>query len=205
MRRRGFRAAGFSPILRATQIGGIGMGRAALLFSLALTFAPHAAAEKFSMIPGVECDRDAQLCTDERGPSVGLTRLYLGDEAADRLLATLEALDDARPPAPTEPAEPTIHYPKRGVACDDLVETCYTAKGHHNGMTKATYGSDAVKSLARRAALPPGDLDAIVRPGRGEVCDRSSQTCYSDGRADASLTRLQFGADAAAGVEARSP
>jgi len=39
--------------------------------------------------PGVICDRSAAICFDRQGPSIGLTREYLGNPAAMRLTANL--------------------------------------------------------------------------------------------------------------------
>ncbi len=39
--------------------------------------------------PGVVCDRPQQICFDSQGPSLELTRLYLGPRASNRLLTQL--------------------------------------------------------------------------------------------------------------------
>jgi hypothetical protein len=46
---------------------------------------------------GVVCDRSAAICYDKQGPSIGLTRQYLGNSAALRLTSNLSGR-----PAPTD-------------------------------------------------------------------------------------------------------
>lgn len=47
--------------------------------------------------PGVVCDQAVGICFDRQGPSIGLTRQYLGNSAAQRLTASLSGR-----PLPTE-------------------------------------------------------------------------------------------------------
>lgn len=45
---------------------------------------------------GVVCNRTREVCYDHAGPSIGLTRLFHGEAAADALTADLRSLDPAR-------------------------------------------------------------------------------------------------------------
>ncbi|QVL53725.1 MAG: hypothetical protein KFB97_05085 [Cyanobium sp. M30B3] len=66
--------------------------------------------------PGVICDRSAAICFDRQGPSIGLTRQYLGNAAAMRLTANLSG----RPVA-------SEFILSNGVFCSVAQSACWTS------------------------------------------------------------------------------
>jgi hypothetical protein len=66
--------------------------------------------------PGVICDRAAAICFDRQGPSIGLTKQYLGSSAALRLTANLSGR-----PIPSE------FSLSNGSFCNVSQSTCWTS------------------------------------------------------------------------------
>ncbi len=66
--------------------------------------------------PGVVCDRAASICFDRQGPSIGLTKQYFGNNAAQRLTANLSGR-----PLPTE------FSLSNGSFCSVSQSTCWTS------------------------------------------------------------------------------
>jgi hypothetical protein len=106
--------------------------------------------------PGVICDRVASICFDRQGPSIGLTREYLGSGAALRLTANLSG----RP----VPSEFTL---SNGSICSVAQATCWTSnrRDRFNEMlTRELYpNSPALQSNVTKTL----GLCSITQRGRG--------------------------------------
>ncbi len=94
-------------------------------------------------------------------------------------------------------ADGAIYSPRRGVYCDEEVETCYTAKGGHVGTTEDQFGVPAAQRLEARLDDGARSARGIFRPQGGVVCDRGSEVCYDRDGASLVLTREEFGHGAA--------
>lgn len=108
------------------------------------------------------------------------------------------ATDHYGAPRRSRGAEGAIYSPKRGIACDESVGTCYAAKGGHAEVTEQQFGEAAARRLSRRIEEEgQRGARAIVRPADGVVCDRLSEVCYDRGGASLRETRREFGGGAA--------
>lgn len=165
---------------------------ALLLASLALAAcqtssapeAPTAAAEPepeskpvFEPARGVSCDRQTKVCNYKGGATVGLTRIFFGDGAADAIDVQQAAIHYRYDP---------IFKPNPDESCDTLVTTCYDGSGASEDLTRRYFGSKAAKMLSDRRSQ-------IVRYGKYVTCDRTSQVCYDRLGAGVGVTRLYLG------------
>jgi hypothetical protein len=132
----------------------------------------------FEPASGVRCDRSTRVCEYRGGPTVGLTRLFFGDAAADGLAPQMASSSYAYDP---------IFKPNPRASCDTLVTTCYEAGGASLELTRNYFGADAATRLEKRKA------SEIVRYGDYITCDRLSQVCYDRMGAGVGVTRLYLG------------
>lgn len=143
----------------------------------------------FEPASGVTCNRITQVCAFKEGPTVGLTRLFFGDAAADELSATRG--DTGRDP---------LFKPSGGGFCDTLVTTCYGEDGASAELTTKYFGHNAAARLAKRQADPQ---NGIYRPNSYITCDRMSGVCYDRMGAGWGATRMYLDAEAAEKLAAR--
>jgi len=132
--------------------------------------------DRFEPARGVVCRRSARVCDWRGGPSVGLTRLFFGDPAADSLAPKL---------APSFRYDP-IFKPSPDQSCDTLVTTCYDRGGASAELTKRYFGAEAARRLEARSA-------SVVRYGQWVTCDKTSSVCYDRLGAAVGVTRLYLG------------
>lgn len=126
--------------------------------------------------PGVRCDSSRQVCFDQQGPDVELTRQYFGDEASERLARQ-------RPE----------HQGHQGhVLCEPAVQVCADRQGPDVNLTRQHFGEAAADRLVRELS----HQGAVFEPRPGISCDRSQRICYDRQGADVQWTRLFFGEDA---------
>jgi hypothetical protein len=138
--------------------------------------APAAEGDRFEPARGVVCQKSARVCEWRGGPSVGLTRIFFGDSAADALAPKM---------APTFRYDP-IFKPNPNQSCDTLVTTCYDRGGASAALTKQYFGAEAAKRLEARTS-------AVVRYGEWVTCDKTSNVCYDRLGAAVGVTRLYLG------------
>ena len=131
----------------------------------------------FEPARGVRCDRAQKACEWKGGPSIGLTRLFFGDTAADALMPTM---------APEGYPHDPIFKPGVRSTCDTLVTTCYDESGASAELTTRYFGSKAADRLAKRPRT-------IQRYGEYITCDRVSDVCYDRLGAGVGITRLYIG------------
>ena len=132
----------------------------------------------FEPAKGVRCDRALGRCEWKDGPSVGLTRLYFGDAAANAVAPQM---------APSGYRSDPIFRPTIRSSCDTLVTTCYGESGASADLTRSYFGGKAADKLSKRPAT------SIQRYGQYITCDRVSNVCYDRLGAGVGITRLYIG------------
>ena len=128
----------------------------------------------FEPASGVTCNHGTKVCEYKGGPSVGLTRLFFGDKAADAI--------QPRMAAENYPYDP-IFKPNPSVSCDTLVTTCYDASGASYALTDQYFGPKAKKLLEKRHSQ-------IVRFGLHVTCDNTTKVCFDRFGAGVGITRM---------------
>jgi hypothetical protein len=139
------------------------------------------ASSVFEPARGVRCDRATKVCQYRGGPTVGLTRLFFGDESGDRLAQQMSAA--------SYPYD-RIFTPAPRSSCDTLVTTCYEEGGASVELTRKYFGSEAAARLEQRLRQPTGSPTAIDRRGTTITCDHMSGVCYDRMGAGYGLTRM---------------
>lgn len=132
----------------------------------------------FEPAKGVVCDRTTDACKWRGGTSVGLTRLFFGDGAADALAPSLASGGYRFDP---------IFRPGTRISCDTLVTTCYDESGASVDLTRSYFGSKAAQQLEKRSRT------TVQRYGKYITCDRVSNVCYDRLGAGVGVTRLYIG------------
>lgn len=130
------------------------------LMSSAFLLQPRAAHAQWSnaisaVAPGVVCDRAAAICFDRQGPSIALTRQYLGSGAALRLTANLSG----RPVA----GEFTL---SNGSFCSVAQATCWSGNRRdrlNEALTRELYPNSP--ALQNSVTKTPG-VCSITQRGR---------------------------------------
>jgi hypothetical protein len=157
---------------------------------------PAQAAEPTSSVfepaKGVRCDRSAKICEYKGGPTVGLTRLFFGDAAADGLAPRMRAAG--------YPFDP-IFKPTSRASCDTLVTACYDEGGASIPLTESYFGGDASTRLEKR--MNTGSDDAVVRYGDYITCDQMSGVCYDRLGAGVVVTQMYLSKEEADRLLAR--
>ena len=133
--------------------------------------------ETFEPAKGVTCYHSSSACEWRGGTSVGLTRLFFGDAAADAA---------ARVMHPTHYPHDPIFNPNPGASCDTLVTTCYDGSGASDALTSRYFGGEATRRLTERRPQ-------IVRYGQHVTCDQATQICYDRFGAGVGITQLYIG------------
>jgi hypothetical protein len=103
---------------------------------LTLTFATPAWAGLDYYKEGAICDKKAGFCADQMGVSLALTKMYLGDKAEQKLMATIKEVG-------SEYFNPTSFTMSGGLTCDTKVKQCWTSKLQdkpHEKATKTLFG-----------------------------------------------------------------
>ena len=151
--------------------------------------AAETASSVFEPARGVRCDRSVKICEYKGGPTVGLTRLFFGDAAAESL--------DPRMSATGYPFDP-IFKPSPRASCDTLVTACYDEGGASVSLTESYFGGEARARLEKR--MRAGSSDAVVRYGDYITCDQMSGVCYDRLGAGVVVTQMYLGQEQADGL-----
>lgn len=123
---------------------------ATALISTALAGIPASAQSKGITYPkaGVVCDQVGQTCYDSYGPSIGITKIYFGQFAADRLTANLRG------------ASSNDFRLSSGQACSIKKRTCWDDGWSENnvarGLTKQLFGSNNSTNNSRQVSTDDG-------------------------------------------------
>lgn len=133
--------------------------------------------DRFEPAKGVSCSRSAQVCKWRGGPTLGLTRLFFGNAAAEALVPSL---------APAHYPNDPIFKPNPDASCDTLVTTCYDRGGASDALTDKYFGSEAARLLKERRRQ-------IERYGEHVTCDQASKICYDRFGAGVGITQLYLG------------
>lgn len=153
---------------------------------------PRPPSPTFEPGPGILCDRRTEVCQYGKTASPALTRLYLGEAAAQRL-SEPPPLDPATGTAP--PARKLldpIFKPRPTQSCDTLVATCYDMNGANVEVTRLRFGEKAAQQLQARETRPL-EGTRVVRYGETITCDQLSQVCYDRLGAGYGITMLYLG------------
>ena len=137
--------------------------------------------ETFEPAKGVTCRRSASTCEWRGGVSVGLTRIFFGDAAANA--ATPRARAKHYPHDPIFKSNPTASFT---ASCDTLVTTCYDSGGASQALTSRYFGNEASKLLTQRQAK-------VVRYGKHVTCDQTTKICYDRFGPGVGITQLYIG------------
>ena len=148
----------------------------------------------FEPARGVSCDRSAKICKYKGGPSVGLTRLFFEDAAADALAPRMREAG--------YPYDP-IFKPTSRASCDTLVTTCYDEGGASIPLTESYFGANARVRLQKRMGPPSGSNSGITRYGEAITCDQMSGVCYDRLGAGVVVTQMYLGQEEADHLLAR--
>ena len=154
--------------------------------------AAEATGSAFEPAKGVRCDRPTKICEYKGGPTVGLTRLFFGDAAADGLAPRMSATG--------YPFDP-IFKPSPRASCDTLVTACYDEGGASVALTESYFGGEARTRLEKR--MRAGSDNAVVRYGDYITCDQMSGVCYDRLGAGVVLTQIYLSEEQAERLLAR--
>jgi hypothetical protein len=146
--------------------------------------AAAAPSTRFEPAKGVVCDRRSRVCENRGGPSVGLTRLFFGEDPA--------AAVGPRQRAAAYPHDP-LFKPNPWATCDTLVTTCYEAGAPSAELTKRYFGSNAANMLEERLRQGSASPTGLMRRGSSITCDRLSGVCYDRLGAGYGVTRTYLG------------
>ena len=80
---------------------------------------------------GAICDKKAGFCVDHMGVSLGLTKLYLGEQVERNLLTKIQKVG-------SDPFDPTIFTMSGGLTCNTKEKQCWTNKLRDKPHGKAT-------------------------------------------------------------------
>jgi hypothetical protein len=92
-----------------------------LLLMLTMTLASPARAALDFYKEGAICDRKSGFCADHMGVSLGLTKVYLGDKAEQKLMATINKVG-------SDAFNPKSFTMTGGLTCDADKKQCWTSK-----------------------------------------------------------------------------
>jgi hypothetical protein len=94
-------------------------------------------------------------------------------------------------------AQPSgLSYPRAGVVCDAMGQTCYDSYGPSIGITGDVYGNQAAKRLTKSLSQTSS---RDFRLSTGQACSVARRTCWDDGWSERTiangLTRQLFGSN----------
>jgi hypothetical protein len=89
-----------------------------------------------------------------------------------------------------------LSYPRAGVVCDSVGQTCYDSYGPSIGITGEVYGKKAANHLSKNLSQTNS---RDFRLSTGQACSVGKRTCWNDGWAERNiatgLTNQLFGAN----------
>lgn len=101
-----------------------------LISLVTVALGAHAAGLDFYK-EGAICDKKAGFCADEQGVSVALTKMYLGEEAEQKLMAEIKKVG-------VQDFDATSFTMRGGLTCDAKVRTCWTNRHEKRVDVRAT-------------------------------------------------------------------
>lgn len=101
----------------------------AALLTISLTTPAWAGLDYYE--EGAICDKKAGFCADFMGVSLALTKMYLGDQAEQKLMSQINAVG-------SENFNPSSFTMSGGLTCDAGAKKCWTSKGQDKLDEKAT-------------------------------------------------------------------
>ena len=157
---------------------------AALLTSLGQGQAPDSIIQPDS---GVSCSLSDQICLDDNGASFGLTGVYFGEPAAERLRDQLTR---------------RVYVPTANVACDLDQSICFDDFGYSLGYTQFYLGQEAADAWLEQ--INQGKEPTVeFAPLPDALCNLTTKTCMTDQGVSLSLTEKWFGTATAAALTQR--
>jgi Fels-1 Prophage Protein-like len=149
-----------------------------------LSTATALAGAAYSPKAGVLCDKKAGFCSDSEGISMALTKLYLGEQAEQKMMAEIHkvGLDDF---------DATTFVLSDGVACNCKAKQCTVSKYDAKvdaAHTQALFGSAPASGAA--AAPVKG---AVFYPDAGILCDKSVGICADSQGISMAFTQQYLG------------
>lgn len=97
---------------------------------------------------GIVCDQVGQVCYDSYGPSIGITKIYFGQYAADRLTRNFSSADS------------NDFRLSSGQACNISKRTCWDdgwgEKNVAKGLTRQLFGSNNSNNSSRQVSTDDG-------------------------------------------------
>ena len=136
---------------------------------------------------GVLCDRKAGFCADSEGISMGLTKLYLGEEAEQKMMAEINKVG-------LENFDTSAFVLTNGVACDCKAKRCTASKYDQKtdaAHTQALFGSTGASGSA---AVPV--KGTVFSPEAGVLCDKQVGICADSQGISMAFTRQYLGEEA---------
>lgn len=105
---------------------------------------------------GVICDAPRQVCFDRQGPSIGLTRIYYGPDASNRLLAQLSG----------SPPQREFQL-SSGQLCDLQQQLCWDGGWRRRNVNPLLSRQLFLRAVTLHGPLPWARLRHPSRPLRG--------------------------------------
>jgi len=87
---------------------------------------------------GSLCNKEANVCYDVYGVSIGITKEIMGQEAADKLNNQISAIDKKY-------FDQSNFNPAQGISCHTLEKLCYEGDTINDALSTALFGADAGK------------------------------------------------------------
>ena len=106
------------------------MKKTLLIATLAIASVAQAADLDFKK-EGAICDKKAGFCVDFMGISMGLTKLYLGEKAEEKLMSQVNKVG-------LENFDSTTFTMSGGLTCETTKKTCWTSRNRDKVDDKAT-------------------------------------------------------------------
>lgn len=102
------------------------------------------------------------------------------------LLAATAVISTALAGIPASAQSKGITYPKAGVVCDQVGQTCYDSYGPSIGITKIYFGQFAADRLSQNRR---GSTNNDFRLSSGQACSIQKRTCWDDGWSEKNVAR----------------
>lgn len=133
----------------------------------------------YSPDKGVICDKKAGFCSDSYGISLGMTKEYLGESAANKTSKMLNSPD----------FDASAFTLSNGLSCDTKRKECKKSKWDDNAdahWTKVLFGRTVHPSA-------PAKHTGIYSPEQGIVCDTKAGFCSDSQGIGMTLTKEYLG------------